>query len=272
MDKRGCSAETVSSMKSRLLFAFANCSGFVLIMKSSAPKRCLASSSFEGEVLITVTWCPNAFPNLTAKCPSPPKPTTPIFFPPVATRSWSFKGLNTVIPAHSRGAAASIGRLSGTCTTNLHITFSSSETKPSFMYRYMWKLILEIVTTLTRILIQHKSRRRRRYLSCLWSWFDFDSYKTKREWWMKEPVICNNELGVATVGDAAIPEDSVVHKFHLLTVVFLTSLAVFTIQTWSCHTPYTHSVSFLEPLHIASCLSHHPNDLVSAHNQQKRLC
>jgi len=48
---------------------------------------------------------------------------------------------------------------------------------------------------------------------------------------MKEPVICNNEIRVATVGDAAIPEDSVVHKHHLLAVVFLIALAVFTIQT-----------------------------------------
>lgn len=95
------------------------CSGLVLMMKSSAPKRCRASFSFEGEVLMTVTWCPNALPNLIATCPSPPSPTIPIRFPVDSCNLSSIIGVYTVIPAHSNGAAASIGKFSGTCATYL---------------------------------------------------------------------------------------------------------------------------------------------------------
>lgn len=102
------------------------CRVFVLTRKSSAPKRFRASISFEGEVLMTVTWSPKAFPNLTATWPKPPRPTTPSFFP-----GWSmlcrFIGANTVIPAHNSGAAASKGRLSGIWTTYLRGTTMTNE-------------------------------------------------------------------------------------------------------------------------------------------------
>ncbi|GJN24203.1 hypothetical protein PR202_gb11933 [Eleusine coracana subsp. coracana] len=46
-------------------------------MKSSALRRSLASFSFAGDVLMAVTLRSNALPNLTARWPSPPSPTTP---------------------------------------------------------------------------------------------------------------------------------------------------------------------------------------------------
>nr|GMD03214.1 hypothetical protein Iba_chr06aCG6730 [Ipomoea batatas] len=53
---RECFAETVSNMKSILLFLACIWSASVLRMKSSAPKRSLASFSLDGDVLMTVTW------------------------------------------------------------------------------------------------------------------------------------------------------------------------------------------------------------------------
>lgn len=81
----------------------------------------------------------------------------------------------------------------------------------------------------------------------------------------EEPVICDQHLGVATIGDAAIPENSVICKLQLFAVVLLIGLAVLTIQTRSSQTPNTHSLSFFEPLHIAPHLGDHPNDLVPTH-------
>lgn len=97
------------------------CLKWVLTIKSSTPRRCLASFSLEGEVLMMVTWCPNALANLTATWPNPPSPMIPTFLgtPVDSSKLLSFMGVYTVIPAHNNGAALSIGRLSGTRTTYL---------------------------------------------------------------------------------------------------------------------------------------------------------
>lgn len=96
------------------------CVGLVLKIKSSEPNFSLASFSLEGEVLMTVTWCPNAFPNLIAICPSPPRPITPICFPGHSNRLLFFMAQYTVIPAPNKGAALSMGKLFGMCTQYLH--------------------------------------------------------------------------------------------------------------------------------------------------------
>ena len=47
---------------------------------SCAPSR-FASAVLPGEVVKSTTSAPKAFANLTAMCPSPPRPTTPTFCP-----------------------------------------------------------------------------------------------------------------------------------------------------------------------------------------------
>ena len=106
---RGCmgwSAETVSVMKSRDFASSYIYFSSLLMIKWSSPKSSLASFSFLGDVLITVTCSPKALPSLTAMCPKLPSPTTPRDFP--GSVIWRyFMGLYTVIPTHSKGPAAS---------------------------------------------------------------------------------------------------------------------------------------------------------------------
>ncbi|GJN26480.1 hypothetical protein PR202_gb14412 [Eleusine coracana subsp. coracana] len=86
----------------------------------------MASSSFSGDVLITVTLIPNAFANLTATCPSPPRPITPTLLPG-SFSPWYFIGVYTVIPAQSSGAPPSSGMPSGNRTTKRWFTTTMSE-------------------------------------------------------------------------------------------------------------------------------------------------
>ncbi|KAK1275947.1 hypothetical protein QJS04_geneDACA005757 [Acorus gramineus] len=57
------------------------CSAFLLTKNSSAPRCLIASSSLLGDVLITVTFVPNALANFTATWPRPPRPTIPTCLP-----------------------------------------------------------------------------------------------------------------------------------------------------------------------------------------------
>ncbi|MNY03422.1 hypothetical protein D3C86_1360390 [compost metagenome] len=72
---KSCSAETVSRIKSNVPIAALTCASSVVTTKLWAPNF-LASSSFLGDVLSTVTSAPNATPNLTAIWPNPPRPNT----------------------------------------------------------------------------------------------------------------------------------------------------------------------------------------------------
>lgn len=44
------------------------------------------------------------------------------------------------------------------------------------------------------------------------------------------PVICHEKFGVAAICDAAIPENAIVYKLDIITVVFLAFLAELTFQ------------------------------------------
>ena len=67
-------------MKSKLPACFAIASASLDTTTSCAPRR-IASCVFPGDVVKTATVAPKAFANLTAMCPSPPRPTTPTFCP-----------------------------------------------------------------------------------------------------------------------------------------------------------------------------------------------
>uniref|UniRef100_A0A0A9DN20 Uncharacterized protein n=1 Tax=Arundo donax TaxID=35708 RepID=A0A0A9DN20_ARUDO len=112
----GCHADTVSMMPSMVPVAAFICSASRLTKNSSAPRCSSASWRLPGDVLMTVTFMPNALPNLTATWPRPPSPTTPRCLP-ASFRPWRIIGLYTVTPAQSSGAVRSSGRPSGTRTT-----------------------------------------------------------------------------------------------------------------------------------------------------------
>lgn len=78
-------------------------------------------------------------------------------------------------------------------------------------------------------------------------------------------------MGVATIGDAAIPKNPVICKLQLFAIVLLIGLAVLTIQARCSQTPNTHSLSFFEPLHIVPHLGDHPYDLVPTHTNTNTI-
>ena len=96
------SDEAVERMKSNDRSAFFNSSVPRVATNRVAP-RARAWSSLSCDVEIAVTSQPNAARNCTARCPSPPMPTTAVFIQG-ATPKWSI-GVNTVVPAHSKGPA-----------------------------------------------------------------------------------------------------------------------------------------------------------------------
>ena len=72
----------------------------------------MASFAFPGEVVKSTTRAPKALASFTAMWPSPPKPTTPTFWPGPTFQRRS--GENVVMPAHSSGAVAARFRDFGT--------------------------------------------------------------------------------------------------------------------------------------------------------------
>ena len=84
--------------------------------------------------------------------------------------------------------------------------------------------------------------------------------KKKEGKWI--PVICDQQFGVTAIGDAAIPEDTVICHLQLFAVILLIAFAKLAIQTCCCQTPHPYSVSFLKPLHLAPHFRYHPCDLM----------
>ncbi|KAH0455531.1 hypothetical protein IEQ34_015563 [Dendrobium chrysotoxum] len=115
--KSACLADTVLMIPSITSI----CSASLLTRKASAPNNLMASSFFQGEVLMTVTFIRKALPNLTATWPSPPRPTTPMCFPGWLSSKF-FMGVYTVIPAQSNGAPLSKGKFLGNFTTKCSST------------------------------------------------------------------------------------------------------------------------------------------------------
>jgi len=87
---------------------------FIGAVEWCAPRR-RASSVLCCDVVNSVTCAPKARANLTAMCPSPPRPTTPTFCP-LPTFQWR-NGEYVVMPAQSSGATAGRSRLFGTFST-----------------------------------------------------------------------------------------------------------------------------------------------------------
>ncbi len=109
-----CVAETVLMIRSNCSAAAFMASASELIRKCRAPIRS-ASAFLRSEVDSTVTSAPRAAASLTAIWPRPPRPITATFDPGPTPQV--FSGDQVVTPAHSRGAAASSGRLSGILST-----------------------------------------------------------------------------------------------------------------------------------------------------------
>ena len=76
------------------------------------------------------------------------------------------------------------------------------------------------------------------------------------------PMISYKHLGVATVGDAAIPENAIVGELNLITVILLLLFAKITLQTRSRQTPHSHSVPYLKLAHIASHLCYQSSNFM----------
>src|SRR5699024_1581147 len=99
---RSWAAEIVSMTTSNRSLESAICCASVEITTSWAPSRC-ASSALSVVRLITVVSAPSATASLTARWPRPQSPTTATRVPGDAPSERS--GSQTVIPAHSSGAA-----------------------------------------------------------------------------------------------------------------------------------------------------------------------
>ena len=82
-----------------------------------------------------------------------------------------------------------------------------------------------------------------------------------REWWGL-PLICNQHSGVSTIGDATIPENTIVGKLNLITVVLLRALAELTLQTWCRQASYSYPVPCFEPCHVGSYLGDNPSNFM----------
>ena len=81
-----CAEATVSRMKSKLPACFFISSSFLEIITSFAPSLS-ASFVLPGEVVKRMTSAPRAAANLRPMWPSPPRPTTPTFWP-LPTFQW----------------------------------------------------------------------------------------------------------------------------------------------------------------------------------------
>ena len=108
--------ETVQMMRSKLpAYFLSQPSSSAVAIYSSQPKA-KASSLLSDLLEIPITLStPIAFAINTAKCPRPPTPTTPTFFPGPAPKT--FNGEYTVTPPHNMGAACSGAKPSGILTT-----------------------------------------------------------------------------------------------------------------------------------------------------------
>ena len=103
-------ALTVQMMRSKDPRRASTVPSSLVAWKAEAPKR-RASASLERPWEITLTSAPMAAASFTPTCPRPPIPTMATRVPGPAPYRRS--GEYMVIPAHSRGAAASKGIWSG---------------------------------------------------------------------------------------------------------------------------------------------------------------
>lgn len=78
-------------------------------------------------------------------------------------------------------------------------------------------------------------------------------------------MIRNDEIRVATVGDAAVPEYAIVHKLDAITIVFLFVPTKLTVQARGCQASHAHPLPCLEFGHIAAHLCYNPNNFMSTH-------
>lgn len=80
------------------------------------------------------------------------------------------------------------------------------------------------------------------------------------------PVIYYKKLRVASISNAAIPENTIIHKLDLVAVVLLTLLAEVALQASRGQAPHPGSIPRLETAHIAPHLRYNPNNFMPAHS------
>ena len=71
------------------------------------------------------------------------------------------------------------------------------------------------------------------------------------------PLVSHYHGRVASISDATIPEDAVVGKLDLVTVILLRIFAKFTLQAGGCQATHPYSVSVLEPCYVPPDFDHH---------------
>jgi len=72
------------------------------------------------------------------------------------------------------------------------------------------------------------------------------------------PVIGDDDVGVATIGDGAVPEDAVVRELHLVAVVLLGVGTELALEAGGRQAAHPDTVPDLELARVASHLNHHP--------------
>mmetsp|Transcript_256 Transcript_256/g.692 ORF Transcript_256/g.692 Transcript_256/m.692 type:complete len:211 (-) Transcript_256:374-1006(-) len=119
----------VTKMKSNVPAAFSISSSEVCTKNPVAPCS-RAMSFFESEELIAITSFPNAFANLIAMCPRPPRPNIPILSPGFVC---SFNGVHTVCPPHNIGAISQLSNSFGMGNTNCESSHRITSANPPLL-------------------------------------------------------------------------------------------------------------------------------------------
>lgn len=75
-------------------------------------------------------------------------------------------------------------------------------------------------------------------------------------------MVRHEHIGVATVGNAAVPENAIVGQLNFAAVILLFFLAKIAFQTRRSQAPYSNFVPYLEFAHIDSNLCYYPSYFV----------